>query len=85
MRKNSWKFILSTLIFIRTFFIRKFLIFFFLLEFDLYIDFQSPAMVHTQIGSTFDCMIFVNDDCTLLHDFLLHSTLRKSIAHILFL
>ena len=49
-----------------------------LLEFDLFIEFQSPDVVHIQSGSTFDfCIIYVNDDWTLLYDFLLHSTLRK--------
>ena len=83
MRNNCCKFILLALIFYKDFFYKKTLYFLlFLLEFDLFIDFQSPDMVYTQSRSTFDfCMIFVNDDWTLLYDFLLHLTLRKCIAH----
>ena len=83
MRNNCCKFILLTLIFHKNFFYKKTLYFLlFLLEFDLFIDFQSPDVVHTQSRSTLDfCMIFVNDDWTLLYDFLLHLTLRKCIAH----
>ena len=83
MRNNCCKFILLALIFYKNFFYKKTLYFLlFLLEFDLFIDFQSPGVVHTQSRSALDfCMIFVNDDWTLLYDFLLHSTLRKCIAH----
>ena len=81
MRNNCCKFILWALIFYKNFFfIRKLFIFFFFLF--LLIDFQSPDVVHNQSRSTRDfCMIFVNDDWTLLYDFVLHSTLRKCIAH----
>ena len=53
-----------------------------LFEFDLFIDFPSLVVVHIPVGSKLDfCMIFVNDDWTLLYDCLLHLTLRKCIAH----
>ena len=83
MTKNCFKLILLALIFYKNYFCKKTLDFLlFLLGFDLFIDFQSPDMVHTQSRSTLDfCIIFVNDDWTLLYDFLLHSTLRKCIAH----
>ena len=83
MRNNCCKFILLTLIFHKNFFYKKTLYFLlFLLEFDLFIDFQSPDLVHTQSRLTLDfCLIFVIDVWTLLYDFLLHPALRKCIEH----
>ena len=83
MRRNCSKFILIGINFLQEIFYKKTLYFLlFLLEFDLFIDFQSSDIVHTQNGSTLDvCMIFGNDDWTLLHGFFLPSTLRKCIAH----
>ena len=69
--------------FLKELFYKKTLYFLlFLLEFDLFIDFPSPDVIHTQSGSTLDfCMIFVNYDWTILYDFLIHSTLRESVLH----
>ena len=63
MKKYRWKFILLELIFYKNFFDKKILYFVFLLEFDLYIDFQSPDVVQPHIRSIHDfSMIFANDD-----------------------
>ena len=82
MRKNCCKFILLALTFYKNLLNEKNLYFFLLLvQFDLFIDFQSPDAVHTQSESMFDsCVISANDCWTLLYDFVLHSTLRKCIA-----
>ena len=63
MKMHRWKFILLELIFYKNVFEKKIFYFLFLLEFDLYIHFQSPDVVQPQIRSIHDfSMIFVNDD-----------------------
>ena len=71
MRNNCCKFISLALSFYKNFFYKKTLYFLlFLPEFDLFIDFQSPDVVHAQSRSTLEfCMILVNDDWTFLYNF----------------
>ena len=83
MRNNCCKFILLVLVFCKNFLYKKtFYFLLFLLEFDIFIVFQSRDVVHIQSRSTLDFfMIFVNDNWTPLYDLLLHLTLGKCIAH----